>query len=77
MLSANPSLDYDSMYAIMSETSMIDSPAPDNSCTGFACREGDNVCSGGAYNAFPSNHYGYGEVDAFAAVVAANGLKQA
>ncbi len=70
MLSVNPSLDYASMYAIMSETTMVELPPPDNSCSGAFCREGDDVCGGVAFDAYPSFHYGFGEIDAFKAVVA-------
>jgi len=61
MLSANPSMDYDELYDIMTSTADEGVGAPIG---------GQTACGGIAYTTFPNNHYGYGRVDAYAAVAA-------
>jgi len=65
ILSANPNLDYDGVYEALTTTAFEGVGAPNG---------GQTACGGVTYNDFPSNHYGYGRVDALAAVNAAKKL---
>lgn len=59
VLSANPGLSYDQVYNAVTGTTYTGVPAP---------LGGLNTCGGITYNSFPNNHYGYGRIDAAAAV---------
>jgi len=58
ILSANPSLDYDTIRTILEETSTLDLNPP----------TGQTTCSGVSWDVKPNYHYGYGRIDAVAAV---------
>jgi len=62
ILSANSRLEYDDIYSIITSTAVTDLPAP---------LGGLDICGGISYTQIPNNHYGYGRVDAAAAVAAA------
>jgi subtilisin family serine protease len=66
MLSANPSMDYDQVFDIMTSTAFTGYGAPNG---------GQTTCGGISYSTIPNNHYGYGRVDAHAAVLAALSMK--
>jgi len=59
VLSVNPSASYDSVYEVLVSTANTDVGEPAG---------GDTTCGGIDYDTFPNNHYGYGVIDAAAAV---------
>jgi len=63
VLSANPSLDPEEVRDILTSTAWQDLSPPKGGLT---------TCNGIAWNSYPSYHYGYGRVDALAAVLAAS-----
>lgn len=62
VLSVNPGLNHDGVAAILKSTSVTSLPAP---------KGGLQTCGGVAYTAVPNYHYGYGRIDAVAAVALA------
>ena len=69
VLSVDPSLNYDEVFAILANSTAPERAAPNNG------RQGADVCGGVEYSAPYSYHYGHGIVNAAAAVQAAAGLK--
>jgi len=59
LLGANPNLSYQQVYDAITSTASTSIGAP---------LGGQTTCGNIAYNTFPSNHYGYGRIDALAAV---------
>jgi len=66
MLSANPSLSVDEVRDIINETAETSLSPPNG---------GQTTCNGVAWNNVPSYHYGYGRIDAAAAVLRSKSFK--
>jgi subtilisin family serine protease len=59
LLGANPNLTYNQIYEAITSTAFTGVGAP---------LGGQQTCDNIAYDNFPSNHYGYGRIDAAAAI---------
>lgn len=59
VLAVNPALNHEQVAAVLKSTAVTSLPAP---------KGGLQTCSGVAYTAVPNYHYGYGRIDAVAAV---------